>query len=400
MNMQSDGRHQIVHGSRGGELQRVRESRDSVFRLPELYLYVAYPLIALTIMLAFPRFHLTEVVQGFGGVQGPLFFFLAGPPELKFLLVATVLYVPWRTVDEGFRASSGRVRAAFRYGVGALTIYGFVCLSNFTNVIALTYLAHQDPARVREASLLLMEVDRLMWGGYPVFEVQRLVPEWLGRLSIDAYLLFSSLALVTFFATMLASTHAFRRFMCAMMLWTVVALPLWSFFPALSPDEIFRQQLLGDTVGSGDITRAVAHLAVTPALSELLNRLSKVWSNPAAGIYAVSCFPSFHVGGYMLIAYGLFLVHRVTLLVMVPLCLLNTLGALYTLQHYLVDFFPAIALSLMVIGFVERYCPVEPRNAFVDRLYYPIVCAQRDVRRWAGAFSRGVRQLGRTRNQG
>lgn len=366
----------------------------SIGRLPEFYLYLAYPLIVLSIMLIFPRFNLSEVVWGFGGVRGPIFFFLAGPPELKLLFIATLSYVPWRAIEEGFRASSQRLRAAFGYGMGAIALYGCISVSNLVNVVALTYLAHEDPERVKKASFFLMDIDRQLWGGFPVFQVQRWVPEWLGNASIDAYLLFSSIGLVTFFATMLSSVHAFRRFICAMMLWNIVALPLWYSFPAVSPDEFFRQKIFGDGLGSAEIHQAVTQLTISPALADLLSRLSEVWSDPTMGMYAVSSFPSFHVGGYILLAYGLFLVHRATLLIMAPLCLLNTLGALYTLQHYLVDFLPAIALSVGSIAFVERYCPVEPNNRLVAVLYYPIVCAQQDLRRWAKALPRLVLSKG------
>jgi hypothetical protein len=353
-----------------------------LFKMPEFWLFFVYPIVAFLGMLLFPRFDFAEVFSGIGGVRGPLFFLLAGPPELKFLLLLLIFYVPWRSIEEGLAAPRRGLASGFQFFATAIVVYGGICAVNIANALALTYLSRQDPDRVKRISMFLMEVDRAVFGCYPVFEIHRMLPRFIGAVSIQAYLLFSSLGLVTFLATLVRGMYAARRFNCAMVAWTVLALPCWAFVPAVSPEELFRQGVLGDMPGMEAVTVSLRQLTIIPELDALLKKLSTVWSNPSQGIYAVSSFPSFHVGGYLIIAYGLFLVHRYTLVVMIPLCVLNVCGALYSFQHYVVDFVPAVAIALVTIYGAEKWCPDEESPGSIpDIVLHPIACVAADGRR-------------------
>jgi hypothetical protein len=362
--------------------------------MPEFFLFLLYPTVAFSWMLLFPRFDFGEVISGIGGVRGPLFFLLAGPPELKFLLLLLIFYVPWRSIEEGIAAPRGGWARGFQFFATAIFVYGAICTVNIANALALTYLSRQDPDRVKQMSIFLMEIDRAVFGFYPVFEIHRILPRFIGAASIQAYLLFSSLALVAFLATLVRGLHAARRFNCAMVAWTVLALPCWALVPAVSPEELFRQGLLGDLPGMEVVTGRLRQLTIIPELDALLKKLSTVWSNPSRGIYAVSSFPSFHVGGYLIIAYGLFLVHRYTLVVMVPLFILNVCGALYSFQHYLVDFVPAVLIALVTIYGVEKWCPDEESpGSTPDVMLYPVSCVAVDGRRLIAWTMRGIARI-------
>jgi hypothetical protein len=79
---------------------------------------------------------------------------------------------------------------------------------------------------------------------------------------------------------------------------------------------------------------------------------------------------------------------------MVPLFILNVCGALYSFQHYLVDFVPAVLIALVTIYGVEKWCPDEESpGSTPDVMLYPVSCVAVDGRRLIAWTMRGIARI-------
>ncbi len=220
----------------------------------------------------------------------------------------------------------------------------------------------QSPARVLAANAALERFDVAMFDEQPL-----IIMQWFARVPFFDTLLVATytnlgiiLALLTL--VLLFNKLLFRRFILSFALTTLLGLPFWYFYPAISPDELYRKNVVGVT----DLLPLHEQLARTPLTANLLSFLQSLdghWSSPHIGQFAVTSFPSMHVAWGVLIAYFATALWWPLGIVAIPYALANAASTVYTLQHYAVDSIAGIIVTLLAL-LVAHYCFV------LERRYY------------------------------
>jgi membrane-associated phospholipid phosphatase len=88
-------------------------------------------------------------------------------------------------------------------------------------------------------------------------------------------------------------------------------------------------------------------------MTAYLAKLERCQSNPVAGRYFITSFPSPHVAwGVLIVWFGIELYRRSAVL-LVPWGLLNCIGAVFLLQHYAVDAVAGIVVAVAAVFLVR-----------------------------------------------
>jgi hypothetical protein len=355
--------------------------------MPELCLFGIVPIgIALTIFLG-PNERARETLLQTGGIKGPEYFLLAGPLAVKLLLFGFILYLPWRACDLLLSKESDRMKRASIFGLSGIFVYGGFLMNNLGNNLLLSILSVTERSRIEQASCFLLDLDHAIFGQFTAFSVGAYAPPTILNLSVAVYLHYSTLHVVVFFLSLLHSPGAFRRFYSSFALWILLAVPMWLLFPAISPDEMFRQNILGVDVAMlyPNLPSVISTAVETPYVRSAVAEMSTIWSNAGNNTFAISTFPSFHVGGTTLLVIALYRLNWRTSFFSGPFLLFTCVGALMTHQHYAIDFLPAILLGWIAYSLADRWITSTERSGEPSPLFTSILMTQQDARalcRW------------------
>ncbi len=178
--------------------------------------------------------------------------------------------------------------------------------------------------------------------------------------------IFWALTLI-FLISFFFSKNAFRKLILSFSISWIIALPFWFFFPAISPDLMFRI----DRLEMASPREKLAYNNFTPSI-QLKNSLEheekvyKVNTKPSERFIPISTFPSMHAAWGTVIAYTGIVLCPWLGIALVPLSILNDFGAVYILEHYSVDIFLGIIIALISIFITEMLMRRE-KKYFYDK---------------------------------
>lgn len=235
-------------------------------------------------------------------------------------------------------------------------------LAAFSNIVITNQLSGVSAGRVETASNLLMEWDRALFGVYVPFWLQKLTGFFsLDRLLVATYQSLGLVLSVVFLVLLAGNRDLFRKFVLSMFFAVILGMPLWYAWPAISPDEMYRQNILGVAAPSAIQESIVPDAKLGSTLTIFLSALQGNWSDPKNASFAITSFPSMHAAWGIILAYfgaalwwplGIFLV---------PWALLNFVSTVYTLQHFAVDALSGAAIAAIAIAFVRVLFKFERR---------------------------------------
>lgn len=213
-----------------------------------------------------------------------------------------------------------------------------------------------DPARVAEVSRTYMEADRALFGAYPPFASQALqrFPR-LDFLATESYFLLSALIFAAAVASVLRD-GLLRKYLLAFFLSIAFSYPFWLAWPAISPQEMYRRDILSADIGP-EMRAYVDSHRPSERVSRALTELDRTWIDPEGRLLSVSTNPSMHVAWSVLVMYVAWRLHRLLFAALAPWFIFNALGTVYLLQHYAVDVVGGLAVglaSLAVAGLLLR----------------------------------------------
>jgi membrane-associated phospholipid phosphatase len=207
-----------------------------------------------------------------------------------------------------------------------------------------------SPAATLKASALLMDMDKQIFGTYPIFSIQEIFSgtSW-ELLIIHAYLNLNVVMSAVLVALFLMNLRLFRVFLVFFSLTFAAGLAVSWLLPALGPDTVYYEPVL-DVVVPADVAGTRASFAPSPLLREALSALQAMWVDPAGDRLVVTNFPSLHVAWALGAAYAAVRLARPLVLVMGPWLIFNVIGTVYTLQHYAVDILGGFLLGIIGIA--------------------------------------------------
>lgn len=207
-----------------------------------------------------------------------------------------------------------------------------------------------DPIKTGLVSEALMEIDLKIFGDYPVFFLQGLSKFPIIEKAIiisykHLFTIASLLFILLFFSKM---KWAFRRLIFSFFICAIISFPFWFMAPAISPQSMYGKNILGTLPGriSPDITANLASIKRSESLTGFIVKADKFWIDESGESLAVSTNPSLHAAWGVVVIFFAFVFSPILGIVLLPWFVMNTLGTVYTFQHYGID----VILGILVGG--------------------------------------------------
>lgn len=272
------------------------------------------------------------------------------------------------TVDRSAaKAIWNEITSSFFLSIG----FGFAWFVLCLVIVALEKSALKSA--VIENNFYLMELDYRIFGTYPPFIIQQYFNPLFEKLTIRSYVELPSMIVLVFFMTLFLDGTAFRKYLLNLILVILPAFLFWYLLPAMSPEEMFRRNILSVSFERLSHPEILNQLKMSAPLVEFLGRIADKWSNIEAGRLAITSIPSMHLAWGLIVCYYAIKVSPKSALFFLPYCFFNSLGTLYTLQHYAVDLFPGAILGALSIAAVDRLVNWDKRRGFPQAAYFSVI---------------------------
>lgn len=217
----------------------------------------------------------------------------------------------------------------------------------------------RDPAKIAQINDFYMRSDKAIFGEYLPFWLQsRESPQktFFDKATAPIVWAYGYLALAMglfCLFTLFLNPKALSRITAAFMLSMAISLPFWFLFPALSPEEAYKKNVLGARLPT-DLEDSLTSYSPNEKLAALLAYFEKRGESGRDHYYAVTTMPSMHIAWATIMLYFGFLLLPASLLFLIPYYLLNMAGTVLLLQHYAVDIFGGIAVAAIAIYFSKK----------------------------------------------
>ncbi len=257
----------------------------------------------------------------------------------------------------------------------AQLLFVFICGALLITLIV-SQLATIPDYRVFAASERLMAWDEFIFGVPLPFWLNSALGKYdfLDVFLTTFYRRFDIALFALLVALFLFEKDLFRKFVVAFFLVAIISIPVWYVFPAISPDEMYYQNIFNTHENQFE------QAFVADSVKNLSASFVGAWSNIKLNYFAVTTFPSMHVAWGILIAYFAYLLWRPLALGAFLWAAINALSAIYTLQHYGVDIFSGIGVAVVALFLTSLLFKIE-KKYYIGREPYRIINAiQKDTR--------------------
>jgi membrane-associated phospholipid phosphatase len=227
----------------------------------------------------------------------------------------------------------------------------------FFIAVAVMMLSTRSAQVVEQASIALTQVDYAIFGVYSFFWLQQFPA--LAPVMIQAYRLLNTLLPLVFLFLLVFRQDLFRQFIMSAVMAVIISIPVWYAVPAISPDELWRQNILHTPIPPAIQTELERPLA--PELAEYLGYWQDKWSRAENNYWAITSFPSMHAAWGVIIAYYGTLLWWPLGIVLIPWATLNGIATVYTIQHYAIDPIFGIVTACIAIIAVGSLMRLEKR---------------------------------------
>jgi membrane-associated phospholipid phosphatase len=239
---------------------------------------------------------------------------------------------------------------------------GYVMLSivlyNFLLLLCLTQISvASSPTEVSHYSQLFMAIDQRIFGVYPHLWIQSTVFNAIDYILIQTYCKLAVFFTIVLIGLLLFDKKNFRKFLIAIFISPFLAMPIWYGLPAVTPNEMYRQNIFSlDAILPSQ--QDYAAIITSDHLKYFFKRLEKHIENPSQNHPLVSTNPSMHVAWAAIITYFAMILWTPLGLVFVPWLLLIMVSTLYTMQHYAIDLPGGLlcaAITLLIPNYLFKF---------------------------------------------
>lgn len=208
------------------------------------------------------------------------------------------------------------------------------------------------------ASQLYMSMDDKIFGGYPQIWIQKFsMSNILDYLLIQAYSKLPLFLAIVLIGLLCFNKLYFRKFLIAIFIAPFLAMPFWYALPAVSPNEMYRNNIF--SVSSISTTQKQYEEAVTSKrLQTYLQDLEEAIANPHQKYPLIFTNPSMHVAWGTIITYFAIILWWPLGFIFIPWLIFNILSTLYTLQHYAVDLpcgFVCAIIAIIITHYIFKF---------------------------------------------
>lgn len=271
-----------------------------------------------------------------------------------------------------------------------LFIFFIIAAPSFINSLIVGQVsATEPPALIASVSQTLMNWDYRLFGVYPPFWLQKFsANHFLDTVLLESYRHLGTLLSIIFAGLLLKGRENFRKFFLAFFLAAIIGFPFWYLYPAISPDDMYRKNVLSLPVPPVIESRINNAKAISANLTGFLEEIDQIGRSGRTRTPLVTTNPSMHVAWGIIIAYFGTALWKPFGLFLWPWSLLNMAGAIYTLQHYAVDIFFGAGLGIAALA-GANYLLIFDRKylRFNPDLFSLLETAQKDLKSFWNQFS-------------
>ncbi len=251
-------------------------------------------------------------------------------------------------------------------------------------VLMLSYFSSNSPIdSIIKYSRQFMTWDLAVFSVYPGFWLNNL---WSGslfeKITVTVYgeLIIFLLFLFVFF--LLNNKEIFRRFLISILFVAIISQPFWYLFPAVSPGWIYERNSYNLSAEKLQLTQKIPEYKISSYLKGKIDFWEKFWLGEKKDKFAVTNNPSMHMAWGVIAVYYFSMFWRPLIFLLIPLGILNGLGAVYTFEHYGIDIIFGFLLALVTLVTVEWFMRREKRlNIDTEWLYYFVTLLQEDLKK-------------------
>ena len=246
-------------------------------------------------------------------------------------------------------------------------IKSLMAVTIFSNVMSLTlglsvtYLFYSvSGGRVLEFTLLIDKLERAIWGGLPALS---LINFFSGTM-VESIILYTYANLLLVFCPLIVmlaflNKNIFRQTFIAFFLSCLIALPLFTVLPVISPDALYIAKVFkADNVYlpmPGDFKES-------KTFSSYKDFFHEIWISDDNSFYSVSSIPSLHAAWGLIILLGIFKIKKKILSAVFSIWFVfNTVGTFYSLQHYAIDTITGLVFGFAIFYLAGRLMDLETK---------------------------------------
>ena len=203
-------------------------------------------------------------------------------------------------------------------------------------------------------SQAFLQIDKMVFGTYVPFWFQSSsnnIKFLFDALSLPIIIVYGSLAFllgILLFLLFVFKPRYFYKAIMSFFIMFLIGLPLWFFFPAVSPHDAYIDNVL--YVPAPQYLQAtLSEYHPNPHLQLYLTSVSALSGEGEEQFFAITTMPSMHIAWASLILFFGIILWRPLAFVLVPYFLLNAIATVYLLQHYAVDIPAGIIVGIISI---------------------------------------------------
>ncbi|HEY4477323.1 MAG TPA: phosphatase PAP2 family protein [Candidatus Paceibacterota bacterium] len=262
---------------------------------------------------------------------------------------------------------SARQNATTLLASGAATFVILLCIFFVGGVVVKKLDSAPTKDEVIRVSNQLMEIDRRVFGIYPPLWIHSranfLKPAFdrASSLIISSYTMLGIVIGFVWLSALMADVAIFYRMATAFFLSFILSIPFWYMIPAISPFELYTENVLG-VEPSHRVASALETFdpnTETRAVFDRLRHMNKSGENNSFGITTI---PSMHIAWATVVVYFGIMLYSPAAFILIPYYLFNAVGTVYLLQHYAVDIPAGMLIAGVAIAISSYISKTAPRS--------------------------------------
>ena len=213
---------------------------------------------------------------------------------------------------------------------------------------------HAKAPEVIFFSEIFLQIDNMVFGAYIPFWLQSssnsLKPLFdnLSFLIITVYRSLPFLLGILFSLLFVFKPYYFYKAFISFFVMFLIGLPLWFFFPAVSPLDAYIDNVL-NVPPPLYLQTTLSEYHPNANVKSYLVSVTALSEESGNQFFAITTMPSMHVAWSLLILVFGVILWRPLVILLIPYFLLNALATVYLLQHYSVDIPTGIVVGIVSI---------------------------------------------------
>lgn len=211
----------------------------------------------------------------------------------------------------------------------------------------------------------LMELDKSAFGSYPFLWDYGQISffKYISPLSVYSYEILGLMMGIGWVVFYIAKHRAiFSGYIMAISLACVIGLPIWFFYPALTPINRYL-----DNVYNLEINPSIEKMISSYNPDRYVLRFQEEIRLEQGEIPDISAMPSMHAAWAIIVVYYFFRFNKRTIFLTLPWFFFSTFGTFYLAQHYFIDIVVALPVAIIAIWLAGVLAGAEKKYYLLNR---------------------------------